>query len=93
MLKREGKGKQFTHALHGRLREREESSEWINRSGDWSHGLEMGVAQVMTRQWKKEQASSFLRCCTADFDLRQPVKQLYNIQEIVKLVPFSTAWL
>ena len=44
--------------------------------------------RVLIKQWKKEQAS---HCCTADVCLCQSVNQLYNEQEMAKLVLLSTA--
>ena len=35
---------------------------------------------AMGKQWQKEQASSFLHCCTADFGPNRSVNQLYNNQ-------------
>ena len=48
-----------------------------------------GPEKVMNKYWKKEHVS---RCCTADVSLRKSVNQLYNIQNMAKLVLFSTAW-
>ena len=60
MLKREGKGKQFTHALHGRLRERRVVNGLIGVEtgviwfGDGSHtsydqAVEKGTGQQFSK--------------------------------------------
>ena len=45
---------------------------------------------AMGKQWKKEQASSFLHCCIADYGQHRSVNQLNNNHKIVKRVLLAT---
>ena len=83
-------GKEGMKKEHGDERGRSLKSEAANhaRSLHLLHKFEMTRKPVPSMQWKTEQAN---RCCTADVCLHQSVNQLYNNQEMAKLVLFSTA--
>ena len=72
---------------------RDSSHELANRpflGGGYFEGVFTGLLQLVSKQWKKEQAS---RCCTADVCLCQSLNQPCNNNKMAKHVCFSTACL